>query len=111
MVLCDRTVLCKDDGKKKRCRLIDDATEGGQKSLSQLAHRPTDLDAWVAQLRAIPNSALIPVPFQTSQRPTNNIPLTPPRLGCRSLRNRHQHLANQSCLVAVHNSWAAHSAQ
>ena len=39
----------------KSCRLIDDALEGGQNkaSGSQFTHRPTDVDAWIAQLRAV----------------------------------------------------------
>ena len=37
------------------CRLIDDALAGGQNraSGSQHTHRPTDLDAWIAQVRVI----------------------------------------------------------
>ena len=38
-----------------KCRLIDDALDGGQNlaSGSQYTHRPADLDAWIAQLRAV----------------------------------------------------------
>ena len=37
------------------CRLIDDALAGGQNraSGSQHTHRPTDLDAWIAQVRVV----------------------------------------------------------
>ena len=40
---------------ERTCRLIDDALAGGQNkaSGSQHTHRPTDLDAWVAQIRAV----------------------------------------------------------
>ena len=64
------------------CRLIDDAREGGQNraSGSQFTHRPTDLDAWSAQVRAVQEK------FPTTT--WSNLHRTLPRHSSRSQQTR-----------------------